>query len=56
MCRSIKTLRNMEHPATEEEIRTAALQYVRDTPISLNTFSRLSSSGCYLNPTDNCTN
>jgi hypothetical protein len=29
MCRSIKTLRNFEIPATEEEIRAAALQYVR---------------------------
>ncbi|HKJ39561.1 MAG TPA: DUF2277 domain-containing protein [Anaerolineales bacterium] len=29
MCRSIKTLRNIEIPATEEEIRAAALQYVR---------------------------
>ncbi|MDR9451811.1 MAG: DUF2277 domain-containing protein [Acidimicrobiia bacterium] len=29
MCRSIKTLRNTEMPATEEEIRAAALQYVR---------------------------
>jgi hypothetical protein len=29
MCRSIKTLRNFETPATEEEIRAAALQYVR---------------------------
>jgi hypothetical protein len=29
MCRSIKTLRNAETPATEEEIRAAALQYVR---------------------------
>jgi hypothetical protein len=29
MCRSIKTLRNPELPATEEEIRAAALQYVR---------------------------
>ena len=29
MCRSIKTLRNMEVPATEEEIRAAALQFVR---------------------------
>ena len=29
MCRSIKTLRNAEAPATEEEIRAAALQYVR---------------------------
>jgi len=29
MCRSIKPLRNMDHPATAEEIREAALQYVR---------------------------
>ncbi len=29
MCRSIKTLRNIEVPATEEEIRAAALQFVR---------------------------
>jgi len=29
MCRSIKTLRNIEVPATEVEIRAAALQYVR---------------------------
>ena len=29
MCRSIKTLRNAEIPATEEEIRAAALQSVR---------------------------
>lgn len=29
MCRSIKTLRNTEIPATEEQIRAAALQFVR---------------------------
>lgn len=29
MCRSIKQLRNVEIPATEEEIRAAALQFVR---------------------------
>ncbi|HEU4744968.1 MAG TPA: DUF2277 domain-containing protein [Anaerolineales bacterium] len=29
MCRSIKQLRNSEIPATEEEIRLAALQFVR---------------------------
>ena len=29
MCRSIKTLRNAEVPVTEEEIRAAALQFVR---------------------------
>ena len=29
MCRSIKTLLNFEPPATEEEIRASALQFVR---------------------------
>jgi len=29
MCRSIKTLFNFEPPATEEEIRSASLQFVR---------------------------
>lgn len=29
MCRSIKTLRGAEPPATEAEVRAAALQYVR---------------------------
>lgn len=29
MCRNIRTLRNEESPATEEEITAAALQYVR---------------------------
>lgn len=29
MCRSIKTLRQRENVASEEEIRAAALQYVR---------------------------
>lgn len=29
MCRNIKTLHNFEPPATEDEIRGAALQYVR---------------------------
>jgi hypothetical protein len=29
MCRSIKQLRNVEVPATEEEIHAAALQFVR---------------------------
>ena len=29
MCRNIRTLHNFEPPATEEEIRAAALQYVR---------------------------
>lgn len=29
MCRNIKTLYNFEPPATDEELRAAALQYVR---------------------------
>ncbi len=29
MCRSIKPLRNMDHPVTKQEIQEAALQYVR---------------------------
>lgn len=29
MCRNIRTLHNFEPPATEEEIRAAALQFVR---------------------------
>jgi hypothetical protein len=29
MCRNIRTLHNYEPPATEEEVRAAALQYVR---------------------------
>ncbi len=29
MCRNIRTLHNFEPPAPEEEIRAAALQYVR---------------------------
>ena len=29
MCRNIRTLHNFEPPASEEEVRDAALQYVR---------------------------
>jgi hypothetical protein len=29
MCRSIKTLRSAERPASDEEVRAAALQFVR---------------------------
>ena len=29
MCRSIKTLRTLDVPATDDEMRAAALQYVR---------------------------
>lgn len=41
MCRNIKTLFNFEPPATDEEIRASALQFVRklsgfDTPSKIN--------------------
>ena len=29
MCRNIRTLHNFEPPATDEEVRAAAIQYVR---------------------------
>lgn len=29
MCRSIKTLRTLDHPATDQEVQAAALQFVR---------------------------
>ena len=29
MCRNIRTLHNFEPPATDDEVRDAALQYVR---------------------------
>lgn len=29
MCRSIRTLRKLDHPVTDAEIEAAALQYVR---------------------------
>lgn len=29
MCRNIRTLHNFQPPATEDEVRSAALQYVR---------------------------
>ena len=29
MCRNIRTLHNFEPPATQDEVRAAALQYVR---------------------------
>ena len=40
MCRNIKTLFNFEPPATEEEIRASALQFVR----KLSGFNRPSKS------------
>jgi hypothetical protein len=41
MCRSIKTLFNFDPPATDEEVRAAALQFVRklsgfNTPSKVN--------------------
>ncbi len=36
MCRNIKTLHNFEPPATEDEVRASALQFVR----KLSGFSR----------------
>jgi hypothetical protein len=39
MCRNIKTLHNFEPPATPEEVRASALQYVRKLS-GINTPSR----------------
>ena len=36
MCRNIKPLFNFDPPATELEIRGAALQFVRSFPVSRN--------------------
>jgi len=36
MCRNIRTLHNFQPPATEEEIRASALQYVRKVSGSTN--------------------
>jgi len=36
MCRNIRTLHNFEPPVTEEEVRDAALQYVRKISGSTN--------------------
>jgi hypothetical protein len=36
MCRNIRTLHNFEPPATEEEVRASALQYVRKISGSTN--------------------
>ena len=36
MCRNIRTLHNFEPPATEEEVRASALQYVRKVSGSTN--------------------
>lgn len=36
MCRNIRTLHNFEPPATDDEVRAAALQYVRKVSGSAN--------------------
>jgi hypothetical protein len=46
MCRNIKTLHNYEPPATEEEVRAAALQYVRKVSGS-NTPSKANEAAFY---------
>ena len=45
MCRNIKTLFNFEPPATEQEIRAAALQFVRKVSGSTHP-SRANQAAC----------
>jgi hypothetical protein len=45
MCRNIKTLFNFEPPATEQEIRAAALQFVRKVSGSTRP-SRVNQAAC----------
>lgn len=47
MCRNIQTLFNFEPPATEEEIRAAALQFVRKIS-GFNKPSRTNETAFYL--------
>jgi hypothetical protein len=46
MCRNIRTLYNFEPPATEEEIRAAALQFVRKIS-GFNKPSRMNEAAFY---------
>ena len=46
MCRNIRTLYNFEPPATDEEIRAAALQFVRKIS-GFNTPSRANEAAFY---------
>ena len=39
MCRNIRTLHNFDPPASSEEVRAAALQYVRKVSGSTDTSS-----------------
>src|SRR2546421_9221259 len=45
MCRNIKTLHHFEPPATEEEVRASALQYVRKLS-GLKSFSKKNKEAC----------
>ena len=45
MCRNIKTLYHFEPPATEDEVRASALQYVRKLS-GLKSFSRANKEAC----------
>jgi hypothetical protein len=45
MCRNIKTLHHFDPPATEEEVRASALQYVRKLT-GLKSFSRANRRAC----------
>jgi hypothetical protein len=45
MCRNIKTLHHFEPPATEEEVRASALQYVRKLT-GLKSFSKANKQAC----------
>jgi hypothetical protein len=45
MCRNIKTLYHFEPPATEEEVRASALQYVRKLT-GLKSFSKANRAAC----------
>ena len=45
MCRNIKTLHHFEPPATEDEVRASALQYVRKLS-GLKSFSKANKEAC----------
>jgi hypothetical protein len=45
MCRNIKTLHHFEPPATREEVRASALQYVRKLS-GLKSFSKANKDAC----------
>ena len=45
MCRNIKTLHHFEPPATEDEVRASALQYVRKLS-GLKSFSKANQQAC----------